>query len=127
MLAWRNPKRKGCPVSRAPEPGRPVRGSVTGRPIMAALDLFGRRWALRVLWELTDGPIGARELRGRCDHMSSSVLYQRLRELVDAGLVRRGDDDRYQLTGAGHTLREAIAPLDAWARSWARAQAQGKR
>src|SRR5579872_4834582 len=50
-----------------PLPGRPVRGSTTGRPVMAALDLLGRRWTLRVLWELRDGPLGARALRERCD------------------------------------------------------------
>ena len=50
-----------------PKPGTPVRGSRTGRPIMAALDLLGRRWALRVLWELRGGPLSFRELRARCD------------------------------------------------------------
>ena len=68
-------------------PGRVVRGSATGRPLMAALDLLGRRWALRILWELTDGPRGARELRQRCDAMSPSVLYQRLAELTEAQLI----------------------------------------
>jgi DNA-binding HxlR family transcriptional regulator len=86
---------------------------------MAALDLLGRRWALRILWELRDGPLGARELRQRCDRMSSSVLYQRLGELTDAGLVHQDDDDRYGLTDLGATLRTAIEPLDAWARTWA--------
>ena len=38
-------------------PGRPVRGSRTGRPVMALLDLLGRRWTLRVLSELRDGPV----------------------------------------------------------------------
>ena len=28
----------------APRPGRAVRCSATGRPLMAALDLLGRRW-----------------------------------------------------------------------------------
>ncbi|WP_157545734.1 winged helix-turn-helix transcriptional regulator [Hamadaea tsunoensis] len=41
---------------------------------MAALDLFGRRWNLRVVWELRHGPVGFRDLRQRCDNMSSSVL-----------------------------------------------------
>jgi DNA-binding HxlR family transcriptional regulator len=35
-----------------PKVGKPVRGSTTGRPIMVALDLLGRRAALRILWEL---------------------------------------------------------------------------
>ena len=74
----------------APLPGRPVRGSTTGRPLMAALDLLGRRWALRILWELRDGATGARALRDRCDGMSSSVLYERLDELAAAGLLDPG-------------------------------------
>ena len=101
-----------------PRPGKAVRGSATGRPLMAALDLLGRRWALRVLWELRDGPVGARELRVRCDEMSSSVLYQRLAELGDAGLVQRDTDERYELTRLGSELGVAIEPLDAWARRW---------
>src|SRR5207237_3071394 len=57
-----------------PKPGRPVRGSRTGRPIMALLDLLGRRWALRILWEARHGPLSFRALRERCDGMSPSVL-----------------------------------------------------
>ena len=102
-----------------PQPGRPVRGSSTGRPLMAALDLFGRRWALRILWELRDGPIGARNLRERCDAMSSSVMYERLRELTAAGLLHRRADDRYELTSVGRSLGAAIEPLETWANAWA--------
>ncbi|HEV7693887.1 MAG TPA: hypothetical protein VGO52_23840 [Hyphomonadaceae bacterium] len=36
---------------------RKVRGSRTGRPIMALLDLLGRRWTLRVIWELRGEPM----------------------------------------------------------------------
>lgn len=86
---------------------------------MAALDLLGRRWALRVLWELRDGPVGARALRERCDGMSPSVLYERLRELGDAGLVRQDADQRYELMEIGRELGAAIAPLDEWSRRWA--------
>ena len=87
---------------------------------MAALDLLGRRWALRILWELRDGrPVSFRELRERCDSMSTSVLNQRLRELRDAGLVEAGDSG-YALTSTGAQLHEALAPLDGWAKRWAR-------
>jgi DNA-binding HxlR family transcriptional regulator len=86
---------------------------------MAALDLLGRRWSLRILWELRDGAVGARALRDRCDTMSSSVLYERLGELTEAGLVTRADDGQYVLTDLGTSLGEALAPLDAWARRWA--------
>ncbi|MEM7285813.1 MAG: helix-turn-helix domain-containing protein [Actinomycetota bacterium] len=101
-------------------PGKPVRGSTTGRPVMAALDLLGRRWSLRIIWELRDGRLGARALRQRCDGMSSSVLYDRLRELTTAGLVS-ADDGSYELTAIGADLIDALSPLDAWAKRWARA------
>jgi DNA-binding HxlR family transcriptional regulator len=57
-----------------PLPRSPVRGSRTGRPIMAAFDLLGRRWALRILWELRDGPVGFGALQQRCDGLSPTVL-----------------------------------------------------
>ena len=89
---------------------------------MAALDLLGRRWALRVVWELRDSPVGARALLARCDGMSPSVLYERLGELSDAGLIARDAEQRYALTRLGQSLGAALEPLDAWSRSWARAR-----
>jgi DNA-binding HxlR family transcriptional regulator len=86
---------------------------------MAALDLLGRRWSLRILWELRDGPLGFRALQAACDGMSSSVLRDRLAELVDAGLVGR-DDDAYALTPLGTDLRDALTPLTRWAERWDR-------
>lgn len=104
---------------KTPEPGHPVRGSTTGRPVMAAMDLLGRRWALRILWELRDGPIGARSLLEQCDGLSSSTLYQRLRELRDAGLVVQDAGDDYALTALGGSLGDALRPLSDWADAWA--------
>ncbi len=86
---------------------------------MAAMDLLGRRWALRILWELRNGPMGARALMSRCDGLSSSVMYERLRELTTAGLVARQQASAYELTSLGQTLGRALAPLDGWATKWA--------
>jgi DNA-binding HxlR family transcriptional regulator len=86
---------------------------------MAALDLLGRRWTLRMLWELRDGPLGARALRERCDGMSPSVLYERLGDLTGAGLIVQRDDQRYELSEVGRSLGEALTPLHQWARRWA--------
>ena len=102
-------------------PGRPVRGSTTGRPVMAAMDLLGRRWTLRVLWELRVGPVGARALLAACDGLSSSVLYERLRDLTDASLVVQIDNGEYDLTSLGRELGDSLQPLDAWARRWSKA------
>ena len=105
----------------APRPGSPVRGSTTGRPIMAAMDLLGRRWALRIIWELRTGPVGARALLARCQGLSSSVLYQRLAELTTSSLIT-ATTNGYQLTPLGASLGRALAPLDAWASTWAQTQ-----
>ena len=88
---------------------------------MAAMDLLGRRWALRILWELRDQPLGARALQDRCDRMSSSVLYERLEELTAAGLLARDPAGLYQLTELGAALGPALRSLDSWARQWAAA------
>ena len=100
-------------------PGRPVRGSTSGQPLMAALDLFGRRWMLRVMWELRDGPAGFRVLLTRCEGLSNAVLSTRLAELVESRLVTHSDDRSYALTELGGEVCLAIAPLDAWSRRWA--------
>jgi len=87
---------------------------------MAALDLLGRRWALRVLWELRDGAQTFRELRTRCDELSPTVLNQRLAELREAGIVAHEEGSGYGLEPEGVALLEALAPLHAWAARWGR-------
>jgi DNA-binding HxlR family transcriptional regulator len=87
---------------------------------MAALDLFGRRWILRIIWELRHGPVGFRALQQRCDNMSSSVLRQRLTELLDAHLVTQQPDTTYGLTELGRGACLALRPLDRWSDQWAR-------
>ena len=105
-------------MSDIPKPGRPVRGSETGRPIMALLDLLGRRWALRVIWELRDRPLSFREAQARCGGISSSVLNDRLAELRAAGIVD-ATAEGYALTDEGRELLALFPPLDAWAERWA--------
>jgi DNA-binding HxlR family transcriptional regulator len=100
-----------------------VRGSRSGRPIMALLDLLGRRWALRVIWELREGPLAFRALQERCGGLSSSVLNQRLRELREARIVEL-DTGGYVLTGEGRELLELAAPLNGWAERWAAVRAR---
>jgi DNA-binding HxlR family transcriptional regulator len=91
---------------------------------MALLDLLGRRWTLRVLWELRDGSaLTFRELQARCGDVSSSVLNDRLRELRDADIVAAGSDG-YRLTPDGDSLLRALAPVDDWAKRWARRTAR---
>jgi DNA-binding HxlR family transcriptional regulator len=85
---------------------------------MALLDLLGRRWTLRVIWELRLGPLTFRELQARCGSISSSVLNQRLAELRTAGAADHGASG-YELTAEGRRLLEIYPPVQAWAERWA--------
>jgi DNA-binding HxlR family transcriptional regulator len=87
---------------------------------MALLDLLGRRWTLRVLWELHHEPAPTfRELQARCGDISSSVLNERVRELREAGIVSADAGHGYELTAEGRTLLELLAPVYDWAKRWA--------
>ena len=97
---------------------RAVRGSRTGRPIMALLDLLGRRWTLRILWELREGSLTSRALRTACDEASPTVMQTRLTELREAGLVELLPGDGYGLTRLGNDLRESFLPLYQFAERW---------
>src|SRR3954451_9886073 len=88
-----------------------VRGSRTGRPVMALLDLLGRRWTLRIVWELRDGPLTYRALRNCCDDAWPTVVQTRLSELRTAGLVELLAGDGYRLTSLGRKLMESFLPL----------------
>ncbi|WP_448564594.1 winged helix-turn-helix transcriptional regulator [Thalassotalea ganghwensis] len=101
-----------------PLPGLPVRGSKTGKPIMALLDLLGRTWALGVVWQLQYKPLPFRELQRKCDGISPSLLTTRLKELSAAGLVERTIDG-YKLSELGDSLFCLIAPLSQWSQDWA--------
>jgi DNA-binding HxlR family transcriptional regulator len=104
---------------RIPGPGKPVRGSTTGRPVMALLDLLGRRWALRVIWELREERrLNFRDLLAACE-VSPSVLNTRLAELRESGIADH-DAKGYALTARGRELLEHLAPLHDWAEAWAK-------
>jgi DNA-binding HxlR family transcriptional regulator len=97
---------------------RSVRGSRTGRPIMALLDLLGQRWTLRILWELRDTTLTSRALRTACDEASPTVVQARLSELREAGFVELGESGGYGLTPLGRELCETFMPLHRFAERW---------
>ncbi len=101
-----------------PLPGHRVRGSDSGRPIMALLDIFGRRWALRILWELRAGPRTFRDLQQACDGASPSVINTRLKELRSAKLLVHSSGEGYSLSTQGIELNDYLLPLAKWAEQW---------
>ena len=109
-----------------------ARSSATAQPsakeaINAALELFNRRWTLRVLWELRGDAMNFRQLQSACGEVSASVLSQRLAELREALLVEHDAGQGYRLTLHGRELLAAFEPLLRWATPWARAVARTRR
>jgi len=102
-----------------PRPGKPVRGSQTGAPVMALFDLLGRRWAMGIIWNLSKGPATFRGLQGACESISPSILNSRLKDLKEAGLVERSLEG-YVLTPMGEELFALLKPLGDWSIRWAK-------
>jgi DNA-binding HxlR family transcriptional regulator len=100
-----------------PKPGKPVRGSKSGAPIMALFDLLGRRWAMGVIWQLSDGPLPFNELQKRCDSISPTILSTRLKDLCEALLIERTLDG-YRLTTIGEELITILKPFKKWVTQW---------
>ena len=96
-----------------------VRGSRTGRPIMALLDLLGRRWTLRIVWELRDAALTSRALRAACEEASPTIMQTRLTELRNAGFVELTEAG-YGLTPQGRDLMQLFLPLHHFAEHWDR-------
>ena len=96
-----------------------VRGSRTGRPIMVLLDLLGRRWTLRIVWELREAPKRFRELQDLIG-ASPTIINTRLAELKAAKLVQLDEDAGYRLTTLGGELLRLFLPLHVWSEKWAK-------
>lgn len=102
-----------------PKPGKPVRGSQSGAPIMALFDLLGRRWAMGIVWQLSSGPLTFRSLQSKCESISPSVLNSRIKDLREAQLIERTLDG-YQLTRLGYDLFKLLEPFKDWTKKWTR-------
>jgi DNA-binding HxlR family transcriptional regulator len=102
-----------------PIPGKPVRGSTSGAPVMAIFDLLGRRWAMGIVWQLADGPLSFSALQSRCDSISPTILSTRIKDLTEAKIIERTLDG-YRLTKIGGDLFAILEPFQKWAMSWAK-------
>jgi DNA-binding HxlR family transcriptional regulator len=95
----------------------PNRASTTDRPLAELFELVGRRWTLRIMWELRGRTLAFNDLRRAVGGMSQSVLVTRLTELFGAGLVADVPGG-YRLTADGVALVGELAGLDGWAARW---------
>ena len=90
----------------------------------AVIELFNRRWTMRILWELRTRPITFREIQAACGEVSSSVLNVRLSQLREAHLVAHSPGEGYALTKWGQELLVEMRPMANWAARWYRATKQ---
>ncbi|MGX5174909.1 winged helix-turn-helix transcriptional regulator [Aliikangiella sp. IMCC44653] len=100
-----------------PLPNKPVRGSSSGIAIMAVFDLLGRKWNMRIMWELSSTALSFRALQEHCDNMSPSVLNTRIKQLTEAKLIYTSTEG-YKLTELGYSLMDTLNPLRNWAEEW---------
>jgi DNA-binding HxlR family transcriptional regulator len=88
--------------------------------VARALDVVGERWALLVVRELLLGPKRFTDLQAGLPNAKPSVVSHRLRELEEAGVVRRrklgppAGARVYELTGDGQALEPVIEALGHW-------------
>jgi DNA-binding HxlR family transcriptional regulator len=85
--------------------------------VARALDIVGERWALLVVRELLLGPKRFTDLRAGLPHVGPDVLAQRLRDLEQSGILRRGTlpppagSRIYELTERGRELEPVVLAL----------------
>ena len=84
---------------------------------MALFDLMGRRWAMGIVWQLSDGTLTFTELQKHCDSISPTILSSRLKDLADADFVERTLDG-YKLTALGEELFAVLQPMKNLAIKW---------
>jgi DNA-binding HxlR family transcriptional regulator len=89
--------------------------------VAKALDVVGDRWTLLIIRELIQqGPCRYTDLRNGLPGIATNMLADRLRELEDAGLVRREEAappvaaTLFELTEAGAELEPALRALGEW-------------
>jgi DNA-binding HxlR family transcriptional regulator len=97
-----------------------------GGPITAAVDVLGDRWTLLVLRDIIFGD--RRHFRalltGSAEGIASNILADRLKRLLDAGLLARGgvavrgQRARFSLTEAGIRTLPIICALGDWGLDW---------
>jgi DNA-binding HxlR family transcriptional regulator len=97
----------------------------SGCPINLTLEVLGDRWTLLILRDIIFG--GARRFRELLrseERIASNVLADRLRTLVEAGLLTRSGDPThkqkavYSLTEKAIALVPVFAEIGAWGSRW---------
>ncbi|HEV7452499.1 MAG TPA: winged helix-turn-helix transcriptional regulator [Pseudonocardiaceae bacterium] len=88
--------------------------------LASALDVLGERWTLLIIRELLMGPRRYTDLLTDLPGLGTNLLAERLRFLVDHGVIRQsggghsGEKRAYELTAKGQLLRPVVLALARW-------------
>lgn len=94
-------------------------------PVAKASEILAKRWTPLIVRELTSGSTGFNEIHRGVPLMSRPLLAQRLRELIEEGVVNRSEAGAYELTEAGHALEPVIRAMGLWGQRWVESEANG--
>lgn len=94
-------------------------------PISLALEVVGDRWSLLIIRDLMfAGKRHFREFLASEEGISSNILAERLKTLVEAGILTKSSDDShrqkaiYSLTSKGIDLLPVLAQVGIWGRTY---------
>lgn len=97
----------------------------SGCPINLSLEIFGDKWSLLVIRDIIFGNRRHfRELMRSEEGISSNILADRLKMLVEMGMLTKSDDPShkqkalYSLTEMAISTLPILANLAAWGRRW---------
>ena len=101
-------------------------GIFEGCPLVRALDVVRRKWALQIVIALynSEKPIRFNQLERELAPITQKELTKRLRELEQTGIISRTiypeipPRVEYQLTEAGRDFKRALAVLGDWSRKY---------
>ncbi|MGO4533887.1 winged helix-turn-helix transcriptional regulator [Leifsonia sp. 2MCAF36] len=100
---------------------RSPRGFGQSGGVARALERVGERWALLIVRDLLAGARRYSDLKAGLPRIPTNILSDRLKELQEAGVVRRVPTVRggYELTALGRELEPVVLALERW--GWAQA------
>jgi DNA-binding HxlR family transcriptional regulator len=93
-------------------------------PVAMAAEVLCNRWTMVLIRELVCGSRRFNELRMGVPRMSPALLSKRLRELEQAGIVRRVASStepailEYHLTQSGRDLKKVVEAIGVWGQHW---------
>lgn len=91
-------------------------------PLAMSAEFLCTRWTMLVLRELLFGSTSFNDISRGVPRMSRTLLSTRLKELIEAGVVKKEELEQgqvhYRLTEAGHAFKPVVLGMAGWGQQW---------